>query len=451
MPRLKELAIKAVSRQPIYRIVPPSAARSYAALRYHAQNSSRQQISQLIERMNGIPIRYHSTAIIATRAAFRAGHDDLVLATLDRIAARFPESAAQYELRCDLHTFYGRYQEAIDCARRARLLEPGSSAATARLVKLGYRCWSREEADQFAVEAVRRFPLSSEVLWAAARECVSADQYQRLREAWQSRGPEPLQLLKAVRQLAMAATRARQIDAAIDLYQQAIVLLYDNRRAMVQPAVRKLEGRGAWGAIEDIVDVLDKAGIPFFFAAGTALGLVREGRPIGADNDIDVGVFDEHWDRDALIQLFTQDPRFDLDLHPLSKKVCLRHRGASPVDIFRFYEEGGRIWHDGVFVRWDNTPFRVVRREIRGLSLSLPEDADTYLRENYGDWRTPNSAFDPFTDQAPNVEVTWPEHQRLHLIRRAYKQLTTGNVRAARASLQLAGAGDLAERIGGVR
>jgi hypothetical protein len=188
--------------------------------------------------------------------------------------------------------------------------------------------------------------------------------------------------------------------------------------------------------------------VPYFFVAGTALGLVREGRPLGTDNDIDVGVYDADWDRAALIDLFTRHPRFDLDLHPQTQRVGLRHRGGAPVDIFRFYPEDGQIWHDGVFVRWSNSPFEVVRRRIGGLEVPLPADSDRYLTENYGDgWRTPWPGFDAFTDDAPNVEITWPEYHRLHLLRRGYERLAVGDRAAAARELDRAGEPDLAAAV----
>jgi len=444
---MKHLAIRAAVRLPAYRLLPPGATRTYAALRYHGQHPSSQRLTDFVRRIQKIPVRHHSTALMAARAAFRAGLDDLVMEALDRIAERFPNSAGQHVLRCDLHTFYGRYDDAFESAAQARRMDPHSPAPAARSVRLAYRCWDRDEADELAVATIRQFPFDPDALWAVGDSCLSEEQFHRLHTAWMTRRTKPADLLRAVRQLATAALRARQIDTAIDLYGEAIVLLTSGRRLPVRPAFRRLEGRGAWGAIDDLCRVLDDAGIPFFFAAGTALGLIREGRPLTADNDLDVGVLDQHWDREMLIKLFTQDPRFDLELHPLSQKVGIRHRGGSPVDIFRFYPEVGRVWHDGVFVRWHNSPFHVVRRQIGSRSLPLPEAADTYLSENYGDWRTPNPAFDPFTDQAPNVQVTQPDHQRLHLIRRAFKQLTVGDIGAARGSLRLAGADDLATRL----
>src|SRR5690606_38043944 len=94
----------------------------------------------------------------------------------------------------------------------------------------------------------------------------------------------------------------------------------------------RLAGKGAWHAITDLRQLLDDAGVPFFFAAGTALGFERVGRPLSDDGDIDVGIPAEHYDAEKLTALVADHPRFVLDPHPLSKKVHMRHRGGCPVD-----------------------------------------------------------------------------------------------------------------------
>jgi hypothetical protein len=392
-----------------------------------------------------VAARLPRTALLAARAAFRTGRDDRLEATLDRLERRHP--AAQV-LRADLRSFQGRYEEALRAAERAAAAQPASAAAAARLVSLGYRVRERAAAEQAAVAAVRRFPRSPEVLWQVAMACDSAAQYERIAAAWQARSdPAPADLLRVLRQLAVAAARAGQLDAAMARYRAAIELLLDG--ATPPPTRRtRLAGLAAGEAIGDLCRALDGAGIPFFFAAGTALGLVREGRPLGADADIDIGVFASDWDREALVALFTRDPRFDLDLHPQTQRVGLRHRGGSPVDIFRFYEQDGRVWHDGVFVRWHNSPFRVVRQRIGRQHVPLPADPGRYLTENYGDgWRIPWPGFDAFTDDAPNLEVTWPEYQRVHLVRRGYERLAAGDRAAAGRELRRCGEPELADRL----
>lgn len=435
--RAKQAAVRVVASRPVYRWLPPGGLRTYAALKYHGEQSGQEAVVAYLRDCRDIPTRPLPTALVAAKALFRAGQDDLLEQALTGLERRYPGAAAVKLLRADLLAYQGDYERAVACAELADQLRP-SPASIARVVKYGYRVWPTELADQAAVDAVRRHPRSAEALWPVAVNCATPEQYDRVAQAWQERSdPAPADLLPVVRQLATAASRAGRLDAAADWYRQGIELLRQGGQSAATLTVTTLAGLGGRRALEDLCRVLDGAGVPFFFAAGTALGLIREGRLLGADHDIDVGVFDRDWDRPALIRLFRQDPAFDLDEHPQSRKVGLRHRGGAPIDIFPFYEQDGRVWHDGVFVRWWNTPFTVERREVAGLSLPLPADPERYLAENYGpDWRTPQPGFDAFTDDAPNLDVTWPEYQRVHLLRRAYQAMAAGDRAGAEERLR---------------
>jgi hypothetical protein len=442
---LKQAAIRVLSRHPVYRAFPPGTLRTSATLLYLGERTGADVLD--VRKLGRIPTRYLKPATIAAHTAFRSGQDDLVETTLLALEGGFPEAPDVHILWCDLHTFNGRYEEALHSAQRARLLSPTTVSAVARVARLSYRAVPAAEADQIAATAAGRFPRNNEVLWAVCKACQTPDQYERILAVWRA-AARPVDLLRAVRPLALAAARTGQVDAAIGLYRDALALAWDKGKPLRKVSPARLEGRGAWSAIVDLARALDGARVPFFFAAGTALGLVREGRPLGADSDIDVGIWQADWDRDALIDLFTRHPKFDLDLHPRSQKVSLRHRGGSPVDVFRYYPDGEKVWHDGVFVRWGNTPFQTGRTTIGGNDLPLPLDTDRYLTENYGDWRTPNPAFDAFTDDAPNVEVTWPEYRRLHHLRRAFHRVSNGDPDGARRDLMLAEESALLDRIG---
>jgi hypothetical protein len=446
--RPRQLAHRVLTTVPLHRMLPAGPVRTYAGLRYHADGRPREEVEAFVRRTPPPSVRFLRPSVMAARTAFTAGHDELVEPLLDALDSRFPESAEPILLRSELCSFRGDPAAAHQAALAARWLEPSSPAAASRLIRSSYRVEEPRAADERAIELLEQFPRSPAVLWAVAKACATEEQYDRIIATWNRRVQRPGDLELTVRALATAAARAGRIEDAIALLGDAMLELATRGEGTTEVEDPRLEGKGAWQAIIDLTDALDTAGIPFFFAAGTALGLVREGRPLDLDGDIDVGVVDPDWDRERLLRLFEQDPRFDFDLvHPRTKKVGLKHRGGSPVDLFRFYEEDGQLWHDAVFVRWHNQPFAVERRVVNGLSVPLPAEVDRYLTENYGDWRTPRPGFDAFTDDAPNVEVTWPEYLELHLVRRAYKRLTAGDLDRAVEDLRLAGHGGLADRL----
>jgi tetratricopeptide (TPR) repeat protein len=445
--RPRDFASKALTTVPAYKVLPPGAVRSYAGLRYLGTNTTQNEVAEFVRSSGAPSTRFLSTSMIAARAAFHVGQDEVVDQILAEVGDRFPDSPEPHLLRSDLFAFRGRHSEALAEARAARWLEPASTPAAVRIVRLAYIA-EAEHADDVALEMLRRFPRSSPVLWAVAKTCTTEIQYERIIQTWRSVVARPGDLEAAVRQLGTAAGRAGRVEDAVALYGEAMERMVGREETPTEVRETRLEGKGAWQAIEDLTEVLDAARVPFFFAAGTALGLVREGRPLALDGDIDVGVLDRDWDRDALVELFRSHPRFDFDVvHPRTKKLGLKHRGGSPVDIFRFYEEAGELWHDAVFVRWHNQPFAVERRTLHGIDVPVPAESDRYLTENYGDWRTPWPGFDAFTDDAPNVETTWPEYLVLHQVRRAYKRLTAGDLPAALEELRRAGHEDIAARL----
>ena len=293
-----------------------------------------------------------------------------------------------------------------------------------------------EVTDELAVKSVRRFPTQPAVLWAACKACNTEAQYERLKAAWFPTVTTPEQLAIGVRPMAHAAIRAERFAEANAMFAEAC--LYDLRGESSGGPLptKELRGTGAASVVDDVGSVLDELGVPYFIAAGTALGVVRDGKPLDHDSDIDIGVFDEHYDRQVLLDAFRAHPSFDFDTpHPSSPKVGLVHRRGAIIDIFRFYEEAGRVFHDGVFVRWFNTPFETAPRDVGGRQINLPAPDDEYLTECYGDWRTPDPTFDAFV-HGPNAEIVWPEYFAAHRMRRAYRFIRGLDLLAASEELK---------------
>lgn len=168
---------------------------------------------------------------------------------------------------------------------------------------------------------------------------------------------------------------------------------------------------------------LDK--MPWFFVSGTFLGLVREKGFLAHDYDIDLGVFEDQIDINATCDTILASDTFVLkkyDHHrsslftpqtvstnpdvPYILKVI--HRSGIHIDLFIHYRDTSVTpavyWHGSSLHRWENSPFELIKYTFYEHSVLGPANAETYLRENYGDWRTPVLDFNCTTD-TPNLAL----------------------------------------------
>lgn len=181
----------------------------------------------------------------------------------------------------------------------------------------------------------------------------------------------------------------------------------------VAPAFTQPQARAA---LQDAGRLLERLQIPWYIVSGTFLGAVREGDFLAHDYDIDIGVHAEDFDHDTFLGGLRSDPLFCLvriddyvDLigpeltsgrRPALYKIM--HQTGVEVDLFLHHVDGGQRWHGSARHRWWNADFTTGPYEIARLTVLGPSDADRYLRENYGDWRTPKTVFDCSTG-TPNV------------------------------------------------
>lgn len=396
--------------------------------------SSDEQVCDYLSSTNNISNWSLKVALIAAHAAFNARQDKLLEDILSASTSRYPESSELFEIWADFEIFRGNLEEALSYARKAQILTPQSKSAAAIVIKLQYALYEKEIADQAALMALKRFPQSSAVLWAVCKNCSSKTQYNHIFNIWKENVNFIKALPSAVRPLANAASRAELFEVASDLYLEAGIIELIGKGINRPVKEKSLAGKGGLSVISDISNALEFAGVPFFLCAGTALGIVRNGQPLDHDSDIDIGVLEENWNRDKLIEKIRNNPNFRFDIpHPRNSKIGLIHRNGASIDIFRFYRENDLLWHDGVFVRWKNSPFSLKFVEINGCKVQIPDPYDQYLTENYGDWRTPDPNFDAFN--GPNTEITWTEYFEYHRVRQAYKRICLGDLDGAQKEL----------------
>ena len=434
--RVKRAVVSMAMRLPVYKLVGNSEHRNYLAVQYLNHRDSK-KIPDFISQVGRLPTFRYSTTLMALRALDARGDLDRVKKGAAEALSMYPEKLKAYLMLSDVAGQEGDYDLALSYARKGWMLTPGSLAAASRVVRLGYITGCTEQADSEALLALRRFKANNGLLWIACKYCRSREQLEKIITLVRSPRDTPKKISGLARPLAVAALRSRSLDIALELYVEAS-LIELRGAGLAKPVVTKrLAGKGGGQVLQELREVLESEGVPFFFAAGTALGLVRNGKPLDHDNDIDVGIFNEDWNREQLIRAFSRHPNFDLDdVDPGSPKVGVVHRGGANIDLFKFYREGGGVYHDAIFVRWRNSPFTIERTALEsGDIVYLPSQVDRYLTENYGDWRIPNSNFDAFTD-GPNAEVTWPEYMVVHKVRKAYRSLREGSLIAARQELE---------------
>lgn len=174
---------------------------------------------------------------------------------------------------------------------------------------------------------------------------------------------------------------------------------------------KQLSRADAKEALQDLDTTLKKEGIELFFISGLFLGLIREKNFISHDYDLDVGVFES--DLEKLRDIFIKSKSFILnDNGFVENLVQVFHINGVHIDVFMHYEKDGKIYHDGHFTRWSNSPFKLIKREFLGQNYLTPQDEALYLSENYGvDYLVPKNSlnYNTYLD-TPNMQVTNKAH-----------------------------------------
>lgn len=177
--------------------------------------------------------------------------------------------------------------------------------------------------------------------------------------------------------------------------------------------------------LDDFIALFPLDQMPWFFVSGTFLGLVRENGFLAHDYDIDLGVFEDEIDIAKTRAAILSSDRFVLKKYDHHKSSLFNtdtvsnnpdvpyilkiiHTSGIHIDLFIHYRDTGVTpevhWHGSSLHRWENTAFEVVPYTFYNHTVLGPDDADRYLTENYGDWRTPVTEFNCSTD-TPNLAL----------------------------------------------
>lgn len=184
----------------------------------------------------------------------------------------------------------------------------------------------------------------------------------------------------------------------------------------------RLEGRmsrRAMAALHRVADILDHQGITWCLESGTLLGIVREGRLLPWDNDLDLFV-----PASDLEQLLRARWRFWLLGFKVIVSRVSEDYGALRQGDVRIVKVRSRSWGfrrsqdkllidffikypDEQYYYWSVGERDVVNKKIdrrfydqmdkvefAGRHYPIPCDVEEYLTRRYGDWRTPVKEWD---------------------------------------------------------
>ena len=170
---------------------------------------------------------------------------------------------------------------------------------------------------------------------------------------------------------------------------------------------------------------LNDAGVFHWLEFGTLLGVIRDGRLIAHDTDIDFGVFIEDQSErigEAFQKAgFSLSHRFEIEGGQYGLEESYVKNGVS-VDLFYFTRvENGMRCHLFPMVNKQERQVRELFTAVQtfkqiqwqGVDVYIPEDADRRLRDTYGDyhipikdWYTPTQALNSAIIDKPYQEST---------------------------------------------
>ncbi|MCK2183040.1 hypothetical protein [Halomonas getboli] len=221
-----------------------------------------------------------------------------------------------------------------------------------------------------------------------------------------------------------------------------------------QKTGESFDKRDAYQAIADFRDMMSDLAWPWYVVSGTFLGAVREQDFLGHDYDIDVGVDYPDFDLERLqgavkasegvwfiksVSYCTfREPLDDSGVryYQMEKPILVKlvHKTGLVADLFVHVEEKGVLWHGSPIHRWDNDCFKLSEYQLGHETVYGAADADHYLTENYGDWRTPVLDFDCSIDP-PNIRYSRTVRAVTYLSKVAHRFLLDGDVDRARRYL----------------
>lgn len=196
-------------------------------------------------------------------------------------------------------------------------------------------------------------------------------------------------------------------------------------------------------ALRQMKAAMRESGVKYFLDCGTLLGLIREGRLLQHDHDIDISIPPNGGSPAKLVEALLKHGYVfsrGVEYEDVLDAISMTYRGI-PVDFDFWVEQNGKRLHrtyysgkhggignevHGFFSLYESVK-KTIPYEFVGESYEIPEDSDLVLTEQYGDWRIPNSSWNYNEDQNQNGEGDLP-HKATFVGLTRVMEYTTSNV-----------------------
>lgn len=319
-----------------------------------------------------------------------------------------------------LNFLFGEYSQTILILKKLNRQYP-KHADMAYLLSETYRLEGKNELARDILEETLENSHRLKTWLLLANLTTNNEDHQRLKSLWQlykQKEKIPSYHYELWSYISTSAMRSQNYDEAAELWKDFIKKTINNEAIFPANSCRKkFSSDKASKALIDLKKVFESAGIEFFLVSGTLLGCIREGKLLSHDKDIDVGVWSDVR-TEKVIDHIKNSGLFYIQASRSLLAIRIKHVNGTAVDIFLHFKEENNYWHGGSKLKWNNTPFSLVKHKFLNDEYLIPAEYDLYLTENYGDWRTEKSNFDSAFD-TPNASVlSSPE-----LIIHSYKQL----------------------------
>jgi HAD superfamily hydrolase (TIGR01484 family) len=144
----------------------------------------------------------------------------------------------------------------------------------------------------------------------------------------------------------------------------------------------------------EVTKMLTENQIPYWLDGGTLLGIYRDKKIIGYDDDMDLGTYEMMFTRfymNRIIKLMSDLGWESTTSH--SHKLRFRHQNGASIDFFKFEKTDKYYWHycHSGFMYYSLELFDSLSEiEIDGVKFSIPNNTEKYLKEVYGEsWMFP--------------------------------------------------------------